>query len=187
MVAFRELELLGHLVDKYEQEHCPIDYPDPISAIRHRMQDLGLGQKDLAAIIGSHSKVSEVLNKKRRLSLSMIRALNKQLGIPAEVLLEEDPQRLADEEPDIDWHRFPVREIVSRGWVTHIRRNAQEHAEEIVRRLYNLAGTCTVLDNGTPVIGMIIRNDRIDAFWFTLLHEIAHLKLHIREAKGTSA
>ncbi len=86
----RELELMVHLVDKYEREQYPIEYPDPVSAIRLRMQDLGLKQKDLAEIIGSPSKVSEVLNKKRRLSLSMVRSLHKHLHIPAEVLLQED-------------------------------------------------------------------------------------------------
>ena len=90
----RELELLGHLVDKYESEQFPIEYPDPIRAIKNRMQDLGLRQKYLATIIGSSSKVSEVLNYKRRLSLPMMRALNKHLNIPAEVLLQEDPEIL---------------------------------------------------------------------------------------------
>ncbi len=89
----RELELLGHLVDKYESEHYPIDYPDPVSAIENRMQDLGLKQKDLAKIIGSNSNVSEVLNNKRRLSLPMIRALNRHLNIPAEILLQEHPEK----------------------------------------------------------------------------------------------
>jgi len=84
----RELELLGHLVDKYETEHYPIDYPDPVSAIKNRMLDLGLKQKDLAKIIGYNSNVSEVLNNKRRLSLPMIRALNRHLNIPAEILLQ---------------------------------------------------------------------------------------------------
>ncbi|EFI35772.1 transcriptional regulator, XRE family [Desulfonatronospira thiodismutans ASO3-1] len=94
----RELELLVHLVDKYEREQYPIEYPDPVSAIRLRMQDLGLRQKDLAEIIGSSSKVSEVLNKKRRLSLAMIRALHAHLNIPAEVLLQEDGVRCQGKE-----------------------------------------------------------------------------------------
>ena len=90
----RELELLGHLVDKYESEQFPIEYPDPIRAIKNRMQDLGLRQKDLATIIGSSSKVSEVLNYKRRLSLPMMKALSKHLNILAEVLLQQDPESL---------------------------------------------------------------------------------------------
>lgn len=86
----RELELLGHLVDKYESEQYPIEYPDSIEAIKVRMEDLGLRQKDLVKIMGSPSKVSEVLNRKRRLSLPMIRALHRHLHIPAGVLLQED-------------------------------------------------------------------------------------------------
>ncbi len=278
----RELELLGHLVDKYESEQYPIEYPDPISAIKQRMDDLNLRQKDLATFIGSHSKVSEVLNRKRRLSLPMIRALHKYLHIPVEVLLQEDPESLPDQDPEVEWQRFPVREIATRGWVSQIRKNFTEHAEEIVRSLYNLAGkqwapngyslmlrqggyngrsadsyalqawllaimakarffeqycdqplgeysseklttdvlhklarmstageqgpllamnylaglgiklvferhyphtyldgACMLLENETPVIGMTLRNDRIDAFWFTLMHELVHLKLHI--------
>lgn len=82
----RELELLGHFVDKYEREHYPIDYHDPVSAIQYRMQDLGFQQKDLAKIIGFHSKVSEVMNNKRRQSIPMILALCKHLNLPAEIL-----------------------------------------------------------------------------------------------------
>jgi HTH-type transcriptional regulator/antitoxin HigA len=278
----RELELLGHLVDKYESEQFPIEYPDPVKAIKNRMEDLGLRQKDLTPIVGSSSKVSEVLNYKRRLSLPMMRALNKHLKIPPEVLLQEDPETLPEEEPEIDWQKFHVQEIVHRGWVqigTHIK----DHAEEIVRYLYSLAGqrtpnsqgamlrqggyggrradpyalqtwllmvmakanyfdqycsqtvadydpehitqdllsnlarlsvhgeqapllardylaqlgiklifekhlrhtyldgACLLMEDGTPVIGLTMRHDRIDAFWFTLMHEIAHLKLHISQ------
>ena len=98
----RELELLGHLVDKYESEQYPIEYPDSIEAIKVRMGDLGLRQKDLVKIMGSHSKVSEILNRKRRLSLPMIRALYWHLHIPAEVLLQEDEKDLPDDHARID-------------------------------------------------------------------------------------
>jgi HTH-type transcriptional regulator/antitoxin HigA len=81
------LELLGLLVSDYEDKRYQIDMPDPVEAITFRMEQMGLTRKDLERYIGSRSKVSEVLNGKRRLSLSMIRALHEGLGIPAEVLL----------------------------------------------------------------------------------------------------
>jgi HTH-type transcriptional regulator/antitoxin HigA len=84
-----QLELVSILIEKYENEHFPIDLPDPIEAIKFSMEQQGLARKDLVPYIGSQSKVSEVLNGKRPLSLSMIRALEKGLGIPSEVLLQE--------------------------------------------------------------------------------------------------
>ena len=79
------------LIEKYEEEHYPIDIPDPIDAIKFRMEQAGLTQKDLIPYIGSRSKVSEVLSGKRELTLKMIRALNRHLAIPAEVLLKAKP------------------------------------------------------------------------------------------------
>jgi len=84
-----ELEILSILIDNYENEHFPIDSPDPIDAIKFRMDQLGIKQKDLANIIGFKSRVSEIINKKRKLSLSMIRKLHHQLNIPTEVLIQE--------------------------------------------------------------------------------------------------
>jgi HTH-type transcriptional regulator/antitoxin HigA len=91
-----ELELLILLVETYEAKEFPIDLPDPIEAIRFRMQQANLKQKDLIPIFGSKSKVSEVLNGKRELSLSMIRKLASELGIPTEVLLQERGAPLDD-------------------------------------------------------------------------------------------
>lgn len=84
-----ELELWSLLVEKYEEEHFPIETPDPIEAIRFRMEQEDLTPADLQPYLQSKSKVSEVMNRKRPLSLSMIRALNKGLKIPAEVLVQE--------------------------------------------------------------------------------------------------
>jgi len=84
-----ELELLTALVEIYEQERFPIGLPEPIEAIRFRMEQAGLQQQDLVPYVGSRSKVSEILSRKRPLSLRMIRALHRGLGIPAEVLLHE--------------------------------------------------------------------------------------------------
>lgn len=84
-----ELELLTLLIDKYETEKYVMPLPDPIQAIKFRMDQLGYKQKDLEPFIGHKSHVSEVLNKKRKLSLEMIRQLNVALNIPAEVLIQE--------------------------------------------------------------------------------------------------
>lgn len=84
-----DLDLWSMLVEQYEAKHYPIDPPDPIEAIKFRMDQLGLQQKDLTRYIPAKSKVSEVLGRKRGLSLPMIRALHKHLGIPAEVLVRE--------------------------------------------------------------------------------------------------
>ena len=84
-----ELELWSLLVEKYEEEHFPIAAPDPIEAIRFRMEQAGLAPADLQPFMQSKSKVSEVMNRKRPLSLSMIRALHRGLQIPAEVLVQE--------------------------------------------------------------------------------------------------
>jgi HTH-type transcriptional regulator/antitoxin HigA len=82
-----ELELLVILIEKYEEKHWHIEEPDPIEAIKFRMEQLGLKQKDLVPYIGSKSKVSEVLNRKVGLSLSMIKNLYKGLRLPPEVLI----------------------------------------------------------------------------------------------------
>ena len=84
-----ELEILGILIDQYENEHFPIDLPDPIEAIKFRMEQLGYKQKDLAEVVGLKSRVSEILNRKRKLTLEMIRKLNEVLGIPTDVLIKE--------------------------------------------------------------------------------------------------
>ena len=81
-----ELEVLTTLVESYEEQHYAIDAPDPIEAIKFRMEQEGLKQKDLVSIVGSKSRVSEILNKKRKLTIEMIRNLHKQLHIPIESL-----------------------------------------------------------------------------------------------------
>ncbi|MEN4045017.1 MULTISPECIES: helix-turn-helix domain-containing protein [Sulfurimonas] len=81
-----ELEVLTTLVEAYEEKHYKIEAPDPIEAIKFRMEQEGLKQKDLVSIVGSKSRVSEILNKKRKLTIEMIRNLHKQLHIPVESL-----------------------------------------------------------------------------------------------------
>lgn len=87
------LDVLTTLVEAYEAKHHPIDLPDPIEAVKVRMEELGLSRKDLEAIVGSKSKVSEVLSGKRPFSIAMIRRLHSTLGIPAEVLIQEPRAR----------------------------------------------------------------------------------------------
>ena len=83
-----DLEILGILIDNYENKHFPIGFPDPIEAIKFRMEQLNYDQTDLAKIIGLKSRASEILNRKRKLSLEMIRQLNSKLNIPTEVLIQ---------------------------------------------------------------------------------------------------
>jgi len=82
-----ELEVLATLVDAYEREHFSIDAPDPVDAIKYRMEQMGLNRKDLEPFLGSRARVSEVMNKKRGLSLAMIRSLHENLEIPLDALI----------------------------------------------------------------------------------------------------
>jgi len=81
------LDVLATLIDAYEAEHDPMDPPDPIEAIKFRMEQQGLNRRDLEPIIGTRTRVAEVLNRKRGLSIGMIRRLHAALGIPADVLI----------------------------------------------------------------------------------------------------
>ncbi len=87
--AFDELDILTTLVENYEAKHYPIDTPDPIEAIKFRMEQEGLKQKDLVKIFGNKVRVSEILNKKGKLTLDMIRNINQDLDIPFESLLNK--------------------------------------------------------------------------------------------------
>lgn len=83
-----ELEVLGILIEQYENERFPIDLPDPIEAIKFRMEQMGYTQTDLANAVGLKSRASEILNKKRKLSLEMIRQLHDKFNIPTDVLIQ---------------------------------------------------------------------------------------------------
>lgn len=276
-----ELELLTTLVEVYEDKHFPIELPDPIEAIRFRMEQSGLKQQDLVPYIGSRSKVSEVLAGKRSLSLKMIRALNKGLGVPAEVLLQEPGGRIPEDLRDLECEKFPLKEMAKRGWIPGAGKSSaefKERAEEIVReflrplrscgiqpgllrprqhvrsgsamdqyallawcvRVISLAqgqqvasykpgtiradymqhlvslsyldsgprlareflgkagihlivlrhlprthldGASMMLSTGNPVVALTTRYDRLDNFWFTLCHELAHVRLHFDDQK----
>jgi HTH-type transcriptional regulator/antitoxin HigA len=84
-----EAELLTILIENYEEEHYPIEAPDPIEAIKFRMEQMNMNKKDLAEVIGYKSRVSEIFSRKRKLSLNMIRQLHNKLKIPYDSLLTE--------------------------------------------------------------------------------------------------
>ena len=134
-----ELELLLLLVEKYEEKAFPIGLPDPIAAIQFRMEQEGLSNKDLIPYIGSSAKVSEVLSGKRDLTLSMIRALNRHLGIPAEVLIQEAGGVIPEDDEGIDWARFPIAEMAKRKIVA-AKGGIKDNVERLMRELFHRAG-----------------------------------------------
>ena len=270
-----ELDVLIDLIELYEVRHVPMGYPTALGALRFRMEQAGLAARDLIPFIGSRAKVSEVLSGKRPLTMQMARALHSNLGIPADVLLQQPGAELRSALDGIDWKRFPLAEMAKRGWINK-QPNLSEHAEEVmlvlIRRaggedalpvaLYRkndharanaktdpyalkawcweglarananrlpaaykagtidrkflrkvarlswsaegpklareflakhgihlvclehlprtyLDGAALQLADGTPVIGLTLRYDRLDNFWFCLLHELAHVGRHM--------
>lgn len=95
MPAGDRLDVLATLVEVYEQEHFPIDLPDPIEAIKFRMEQQGLTRKDLESIFGTRTRVAEILNRRRGLSINMIRRLHEELGISTDILLKPTRRRKA--------------------------------------------------------------------------------------------
>jgi len=274
------LNLLTLLVQDYEQKHIEPRTPDPIEAIKFRMEQMNLAPRDLVPLFGSRSRVSEVLSGKRPLSLSMIRALHKGLGIPAKALLQEQFLPGMGEE-EIDWEKFPIREMVERGWINHRVQDLRHQARTIMKQflaplgndwapvaLYKhghyirsarqmdpyaiaawkarvciraleiempvefkretinlqfmhelahlsvlsdgprhvgeylknvgicfviephlpetyLDGAAILLKEHLPVIALTLRHDRVDNFWFVLMHELAHVWRHL--GSGISA
>lgn len=265
------LNLLTTLVEDYESNLFPESLPDPVEAILFRMEQQGLKPQDLVPYIGSSSKVSEVLSRKRPLSVSMMRALEKGLGIPARVLLKESNE--FESADNVAWARFPVREMEKRGYFGSVKATAQNMKtliEEFLKHNGNpayavgllrktnyvrstrqmdkyallawstqvikeskkmrnrvkfksgtidfafmqkvarfsvgengprevqtflrqqgitlviephfaktyLDGAAFIADREHPIIGLTLRYDRLDNFWFTLMHELAHVGLH---------
>ena len=270
------LNLLTLLVQDYEQKRIDMEAPDPIEAIRFRMEQMNLMPRDLVPLIGSRSKVSEVLSRKRPLTLSMARALHKGLRIPAKALLQA--QFLFDlGEEAIEWERFPIREMVARGWIKDTVTDIPRQAKDVMHRffaplgkgwapdalykqthyylrsarqmdfyalaawnarvclrvlqappsvkferpvltvefMHELAHVSTLSDGprhaieyldkigvplivepqlpetyidgaailaapDRPVVALTIRHDRIDNFWFVLMHELIHISRHLK-------
>ena len=279
---FDELDVLVDLVEYYESKHEPMGYPSPLAAIEFRMEQGNLRPRDLIPFIGNRAKVSEVLSGKRTITMPMARALHQHLGIPAEVLLREPDVDLDDPLADLNWSRFPVKDMAKRGWIP-AGRNLVKRAEAIMRGLIDRAGGLDVagaalyrkndhmranakvdayalrawcwqvlatgnenppqteyvpgtvtpdflreiaqlssfeggprlarevltkhgialvsvphlprtyldgaalrLKDGRPVIGLTLRYDRIDNFWFCLLHELAHVGRHLDTNQGNA-
>lgn len=270
------LELLSVLVEAYENQKYPIEAPDPISAILFRMQEQGLKQADLVPYFGTRSRVSEVLGRKRPLTVNMIRALSSGLGISTETLVGVGASEVSQSEKDeVNWSGFPIKEMIARGWLQKLTNKAVKSTEELVqvfisnvgvefgstafrrtlggdayspatkyalyawlarviqkarerksniglfdreqlsatfmRELAQLSwfehgpvlaveflekhgiavviephlkgtlldGAAMLDEDGTPIVGLTLRFDRLDNFWFTLLHEVAHLWKHV--------
>ena len=136
-----ELDLFSMLVEQYEREHYPIDPPDPVEAILFRMDQQGLTRVDLVPFIGSQSKVSEVLNRKRPLSLAMIRNLHRGLGIRADTLLQERGATLG--QPQYDPANYPITEMVKRGYFAGWNgspRDARQYGEELLNKFFAVFG-----------------------------------------------
>jgi HTH-type transcriptional regulator / antitoxin HigA len=267
-----ELDALTALVQSYESRNYPIEPPDPVEALIFRMEQQNLSHRDLVPFIGSRAKVSEILSRKRPLTLSMIRALHFGLGIPASSLLREAPR--SDDAQDLDPSQFPLSLMSKRGWLNateweiknhpaevldgflapvgtasrlhsaykqseHVRSgrsmdepalfawtirvvtkarelslaryksgsvtlefmrsiaklSIKEDAPALVRKCLSehgialcvephlpqtyLDGAAVLLDSDCPTVGMTVRYDRIDNFWFTLMHELAHICCHL--------
>jgi HTH-type transcriptional regulator/antitoxin HigA len=121
----------------------PTEIPSPVNAIHFRMEQAGLEPRDLEPYIGSCGKVSDVLSGKQPLTLPMIRALHQHLGIPVEVLLQDSRGAPADGgDPSdfaLDWSRFPLNELMKRGWVRTVD-SAKSMAEKRIRELIDAAG-----------------------------------------------
>jgi HTH-type transcriptional regulator/antitoxin HigA len=269
------LELLAKLVEDYEKQRFAFARPDPLSAIRFRMEEQGLRQKDLADILGGKNRVSEVLSGKRALTLGMVRSLSETLHIPAELLVREPAAPYGNENSDDDEEgegiqlpalvkagfflnedvsQLTARDVVQRYlkpqrgplylkrtitygatpetdktnlrlWVGRVRelalasrkqrglwregtlnedflayiarlswsergpRLAQEFLAEKGIALVllpvlphtKLDGAAMLDSEGAPVVGMTLRQDRIDNFWFTLMHELVHVWKHLPE------
>ena len=132
-----ELEILTALVQTYEAKHHNIPDPDPISAIKFRMEQANLTAADLVPMIGSKPRVYEVLSGRRGITIEMARALHANLGIPAEVLLAQPKAPAITRLTKEDYRRFPVNAMVQRGWIGH---EGPEAREEQINRLIDRAG-----------------------------------------------
>ena len=122
-----------------EGSHHEIQFDDAVEAIKFHMQNKGLTQRDLVPMIGSRSKVSEVLSGTRPLTMPMARALHRHLEIPAEALLKEPAVRIAEQANELDWKRFPLRQMARRGWID-AKGSLTERAEELMKDLMRRAG-----------------------------------------------
>lgn len=135
------LSLLAMAVKEYEGNHFFFNKPSPIEAIRFRMEEQNLIQNDLIPYIGSKSKVSEVLSGKRNLTLPMIRALNENLGIPLDVLIQDSKNETSELRlEDINWKEFPLNEMNKRGWISTAKNKAEDDKKNIITEFFKPLG-----------------------------------------------
>ena len=134
------LELLTVLLEAYENSKYPVESPDPIEAILFRMNEKGLKQADLVQYFGTSSRVSEVLNRKRPLTVQMIRALTIGLGISADTLVGASLSDSPAAKGDVDWSKFPIKEMTRRGWIENVGKVAKDSVEDLVKGFISDAG-----------------------------------------------
>ena len=161
------LELLAKLVDDYERETIEFPRPDPIEAVLFRMDQLNLRQSDIAEFIGGKNRASEILNRKRKLTLPMVRALHDHLGIPLELLIAEPDSNTATTEP-MSEKDVPLSMLVKRGWA-----DASTTARELLDRLQSPA-ISPVLFKSTRTFGIGARTNRTHVWlWLARIRELA--------------
>ncbi|HMN45885.1 MAG TPA: ImmA/IrrE family metallo-endopeptidase [Povalibacter sp.] len=167
------LELLAKLVEDYERVRFEIGTPDPIDAIMFRMEEMGLRQKDIADILGGKNRASEVLARKRPLTLPMIRALHEKLGIPAALLIREKPEQVLDSSEYSD-DEVPLDLVKSRGWI-----EAGASASDLIKRFLAPAGSPVLLKH-TVVFGANARTNRTRVqLWIARVREIADARSYL--------
>ena len=142
-------DVLAILVEKYEEENYPMDLPSPIEAIKFRMDQMDLKQKDMVPYMGNVSKVSEILSGKRELTMKMARAIHQGLGISAEILLQEKPVKSFDDLHDYDFDKFPIGEMEKNGAFRWFQlQNINDKAEEAIMLMIRELGGKDSLPNG---------------------------------------
>jgi len=168
------LELLAKLVEDYEKNRFTFSKPDPIDAIVFRMEEKGLRQKDIAELLGGRNRASEVLARKRPLTLPMIRALYEKLDIPPALLVQE-PRSEYSASPDISEADVPMDVLEQRGWI-----EAGITAQQLIHRLLAPA-TSPVLLRHTQVFGSMNRSNFVRIqLWLARVREIADARDYLR-------
>jgi HTH-type transcriptional regulator/antitoxin HigA len=153
-----ELEVLTVLVRDYEGKQFPVQLPDSVEALQFRMEQMGLSQRDLVPFIGSRARVSEILSRKRPLTLGMLKALHTGLGIPAAVLLRgEEQAALGNVEEELA--QFPIKEMLRRQWL-RVPKRASEL--EIVRALKSSLAPLTEAASPIQVLARKTQHERAD-------------------------
>lgn len=153
-----ELDVLTVLVKDYETKQFPVQIPDPVDALQFRMEQGGLSQRDLVPFIGSRARVSEVLSRKRPLTLNMLRALHSGLGIPAAVLLRGEEQAVSgDGEEELS--RFPIKEMIRRHWLQVPKRASES---DLLHALKNYLAPLTVAKGPIQVLTRKTQHERAD-------------------------